>query len=327
MKAIVYHKYGTAEMLELEEVPKAAPRENEVLIRVCAAAVNPLDWHVIRGAPWFLRLFTGLTKPKRTRLGMDVAGTVVAIGPGVTDLGPGTEVFGAVDGAFAEYACAQDSAVVRKPANVCCEQAAAVPIAGLTALQALRDKGQVKRGDSVLINGAAGGVGTFAVQIAKWLGATVTGVCSGRNAELVRGIGADRVIDYTQEDFAAGSERYDAIFDLVGNKSLSEIRRVLKPRGVFIACGGGVPDTPASHLIGGMLKQMVVSWFVSQKLVGILCKRSKPDLELLGQLMASGYIKPVIDRKYGLSEVPDAIRYLEQGHARGKVVISMDAQK
>ena len=324
MKAIVRHEYGPADVLELADVPKPAPAENDVLIRVRAAALNPLDWHLMRGVPWFLRLFVGVRKPKKIRLGMDVAGTVVTIGLGVKDFRPGDEVFGSVEGALADYVCGPTSAVVLRPANVTSDDAAAVPIAGLTALQALRDKGHVKSGDRVLINGAAGGVGTFAVQIAKWLGASVTGVCSSRNVDLVRSIGADRVIDYTGEDFTVGSERYDVIFDLVGNRSLAEIRRVLATRGTFIGCGGGGPETPASSLLAGMLRQVITGWFTKQKLVGILAKRNKKDLELLGQLLAGEHIKPVIDRKYPLSEVPDAIRYLEQGHAHGKVVISVD---
>jgi NADPH:quinone reductase-like Zn-dependent oxidoreductase len=321
VKAIVRHSYGSADVLELQEVPKPGPSEDSVLIRVCSAALNPLDWHLMRGTPRFLRLFIGVRKPKRVRLGVDVAGTVVAIGSGVRGLRPGDEVFGAVDGALAEYVCAPAAAVARRPPNTTCEQAAAAPIAGLTALQALRNKGHLKAGDAILINGAAGGVGTFAVQIAKWMGARVTGVCSGRNVDLVRGIGADRVIDYTREDFVKDTERYDVIFDLVGNRTLSDFRRVLKPRGIFIGCGGGGPDTRSSELLLGMLKQMILGWFTSQKLVGILAQRDEADLELLGQLMASGHIKPVIDRRFSLAEVPDAIRYLEKGHARGKVVI------
>ena len=198
-----------------------------------------------------------------------------------------------------------------------------MPIGGLTALQALRDKGHVKAGDSILINGASGGVGTFAVQIAKWFGAQVTGVCSGRNAEVLCSVGADHVIDYTQEDFAKSSERYDVIFDLVGNRKLSDFRRVLKAKGVFIGCAGGGPDTPGGRLMFGMLEQMVVGWFVSQRLVGVLAKRSKADLEILSELLASRKLKVMIDRHYGLAEVPQAIRYVEQGHVRGKVVVQL----
>jgi NADPH:quinone reductase-like Zn-dependent oxidoreductase len=323
MKAIVRHRYGTADVLELASLPKPVPSENEVLIRVRAAALNPFDWHMMRGMPSLLRLFIGLRKPKSIRMGVDVAGTVVGVGPGVTELQLGDEVFGAVDGALAEYVCGPASALVRMPATVSCDVAAAVPIAGLTALQALRDKGHVKSGDNVLINGASGGVGTFAVQIAKWLGAHVTGVCSTRNIELVRGIGADRVIDYTREDFAHDGQQYDVIFDLVGNRSLSEFRSVLKPEGIFIGCGGGGPDKPTSELLFGMLKQMVTGWFTSQQLVGVLARRSKADLEILMELLKSGIIKPVIDRRYSLAEVPEAIRCVEEGHARGKVIVQI----
>ncbi|MGA7243915.1 MAG: NAD(P)-dependent alcohol dehydrogenase [Terracidiphilus sp.] len=323
MKAIVYREYGSADVLKLEEVPKPLPGDNEVLIKVRAAAVNPLDWHLMRGVPSFVRLFTGLQKPKHTRLGADVAGEVESVGSSVTGLKPGDSVFGAVDGAFAEYVSASESLLALKPQNVTYEQAAAVPIGGLTALQALRDKGKLQPGQKVLINGAAGGVGTFAVQISKWMGARVTGICGTRNVDLVRGIGAERVIDYTREDFTANSERYDVIFDLVGNRPLGDFRRVLKPRGIFIGCGGGGPETPAGHLLAGMIQQLVLGWFTSQKLVGILAKRSKNDLGALSELMESGKVTPVIDRRFSLSEVPEAIRYLETGHARGKVVISL----
>jgi NADPH:quinone reductase-like Zn-dependent oxidoreductase len=323
MKAIVYREYGSADVLKLEDVPKPSPGDAEVLIKVRAAGLNPLEWHLMRGVPGFLRLFMGLQKPRRTRLGVDVAGEVESVGAGVASLKPGDRVFGAVDGALAEYVCGPASAVVTMPENVTFEQAAAVPIAGLTALQALRDKGKVQSGQKVLINGASGGVGTFAVQISKWMGAKVTGVCSTRNVELVRGIGAERVVDYTQEDFTTSAERYDAVFDLVGNRPLAAFRSVLTRRGVFIACGGGGPETAASQLLAGMLKQLVLGWFTSQRLVGILAKRKKEDLQLLSQLMTSGDVTPVIDRCYGLSEVPQAIRYVEDGHARGKVVITL----
>ncbi|MGA8088735.1 MAG: NAD(P)-dependent alcohol dehydrogenase [Terracidiphilus sp.] len=322
MKAIVYREYGSADVLKLEEVPQPTPADNEVLIKIRAAAVNPLDWHLMRGVPWPLRFFSGLRKPKRTSLGADMAGDVVTVGAAVANLKPGDGVFGAVDGAFAEYVCAPASIVALKPLNVTYEQAAAVPIGGLTALQALRDKGNLQAGQNVLINGASGGVGTFAVQISKWMGAKVTGVCSTRNVDLVRGIGAGRVIDYTREDFTASGERYDVIFDLVGNRPLADFRRVLNPKGVFIACGGGGPETPAGDALAGMIKQLVQGWFTKQRLVGILAKRDKGDLEILSQLMTSGDVIPVIDRYYGLSELPEAIRYLEAGHARGKVVIA-----
>lgn len=323
MRAIVRHRYGTADVLELANLPKPTPSENEVLIRVGAAAINPYDWHMMRGTPSLLRLFVGLRRPKNIRLGADVAGTVVGLGTRVTEFRLGNEVFGVANGALAEYVCAPASTVVLKPVNVSHEEAAAMPVAGLTALQALRDKGNVKAGEGVLINGASGGVGTIAIQIAKWFGARVTGVCSGRNMELMRSIGADRVIDYTIEDFVTRDERYDVVFDLVGNRKLADFRRVLTAKGVFIGCGGGGPDTPGSQLLRSMLEQKVTGWFVSQKLVGVLAKRNKADLEVLSELLGSGKLRPVIDRRYGLADVPEAIRYLEQGHARGKVVIQV----
>jgi NADPH:quinone reductase-like Zn-dependent oxidoreductase len=323
MKAIVRHQYGASDVLELANLPKPSPAENAVLIRVRAAGLNPFDWHMMRGTPWFLRLFVGLRKPKRIGLGADLAGTVVGLGQGVTEFQLGDEVFGTADGALAEYVCGAVSGLVGRPANVSGEEAAAVPIAGLTALQALRDKGHLKPGDRVLINGAAGGVGTFAVQIAKWQGARVSGVCSVRNAEMARSIGADQVIDYTREDFATSTERYDVIFDLVGNRALADFRKVLKADGVFIGCGGGGPEKPAGELLLGMLRQMVAGWFAKQKIVGFIARRSKADLEILRELLAKGVIKPVIDRSYSLAEVPEAIRYLEEGHARGKVVIQV----
>jgi NADPH:quinone reductase-like Zn-dependent oxidoreductase len=323
MKAIVRHQYGASDVLELANLPKPSPAENEVLIRVRAAGLNPFDWHMMRGTPWFLRLFVGLRKPKRIGLGADLAGTVVGLGQGVTEFQLGDEVFGTADGALAEYVCGAVSGLVGRPANVSGEEAAAVPIAGLTALQALRDKGHLKPGDRVLINGAAGGVGTFAVQIAKWQGARVSGVCSVRNAEMARSIGADQVIDYTREDFATSTERYDVIFDLVGNRALADFRKVLKADGVFIGCGGGGPEKPAGELLLGMLRQTVAGWFAKQKIVGFIARRSKADLEILRELLAKGVIKPVIDRSYSLAEVPEAIRYLEEGHARGKVVIQV----
>lgn len=323
MKTIAYREYGSADVLKLEEAPKPTPGDKEVLIKVHAAALNPLDWHLMRGVPWFLRLFTGLRKPKRTRLGVDVAGEVESAGSAVVSLKAGDRVFGAADGALAEYVCAPASAAIAMPANVTYEQAAAVPIAGLTALQALRDKGKVQPGQRVLINGAAGGVGTFAVQISKWLGARVTGICSTRNVDLVRGIGADQAIDYTREDFAASGEHYDVIFDLVGNRPLKDFLRVLNPQGIFIGCGGGGPETPAGHLLAGMIQQLVRGWFTSQKLVSILAKRSREDLIILSELMESKEVTPVIDRRFSLREVPEAIRYLEAGHARGKVIVSV----
>jgi len=239
MQAIVYHRYGSPDVLELEEIPKPAPAEDQVLIRVHAASVNPYDWHFLRATPSFIRLFTGLRRPKFPRLGADVAGVVEAVGAKVTPFKPGDDVFGTAKGSFAEYACATASQLAVKPQEISFEQAACLPIAGITALQGLRDKGKAQTGQNVLINGAAGGVGTFAVQIAKSLGARVTGVCSTRNVELLRSIGADEVIDYTREDFAHSTQRYDLLFDLVGNRSLADCLRAVQPHGTYISCSGG----------------------------------------------------------------------------------------
>jgi NADPH:quinone reductase-like Zn-dependent oxidoreductase len=321
MKAAVYSRYGPPDVLQIKDVEKPVPNDDEVLIRVRAASVNPLDWHFVRGTPYLVRIMAGLHKPKITRLGVDVAGQVEAVGRNVTQFKPGDEVFGACRGAFAEYACASESALAAKPDNLTFEQAASVSVAALTALQGLRDKGQIQPGQKVLINGAAGGVGTFAVQIAKSFGAEVTGVCRTRNVEMVRSIGADRVIDYTQEDFTKGRQRYDLILDCFANHSLSAIRRVLNPKGKYLMVGG--PDGSLIVLLAGLLKALVLSRFVSQKFVLVRARRSKEDLTSLHDLMKAGKVTPVIDRCYSLSEVPEAIRYLEEGHARGKVVITL----
>jgi NADPH:quinone reductase-like Zn-dependent oxidoreductase len=326
MKAIVYRNIGSPDVLRLEEFEKPVPNDNQVLIRVRAASVNPLDWHYMEGTPYIGRLIEfGLLKPKVTRLGVDYAGTVEAIGRNVTQFKPGDEVFGGKTGAFAEYVCAlADRAVVLKPANLTFEQAASVPIAAITALQALRDKGKIQPGQKVLINGASGGVGTFAVQIAKSFGADVTGVCSSRNVDLVRSLGADQVIDYTKEDFTKSGQRYDLIIDNVGNHSLLECRRVLNPKGKYVLIGGGGPSDQG--LIGPLvnpIKALVLSPFVSQDMGVMLAELNKKDLTILGDLMQSGKVTPVIDRTYTLSQVPEAIRYLEEGHARGKVVITV----
>lgn len=322
MKAAVYTKYGPPDVVRIEDVQKPIPDDNQVLIKVCAASVNPLDWHFMRGLPYLLRLQTGLRKPKMTRLGVDVAGQVEAVGRNVNQFKPGDAVFGSCRGAFAEYACAAESALVMKPDNVMFEQAASVPVAALTALQGLRNQGRIQPGQKVLINGAAGGVGTFAVQIARWFGADVTGVCSTRNVEMVRIIGANQVIDYTREDFTGSKQRYDLILDCIGNHSLSAFRRALNPEGAYIIVGG-----PTGRWMFGFLARViratVLSWFVSQKLVIIPMKRSKEDLTILRDLIATGKMTPVIDKCYRLSEVPEALGYLEQGHARGKVVISL----
>jgi NADPH:quinone reductase-like Zn-dependent oxidoreductase len=324
MKAAVYTRYGPPEVIRIADVEKPVPKDNEALIKVRAASVNPLDWHFMRGTPYLIRLMAGLRKPKDTRLGVDVAGQVEAVGRNVTQFEPGDAVFGACRGAFAEYMCASESALVSKPDNVTFEQAASAPIAALTALQGLRDKGHIQPGQKVLINGAAGGVGTFAVQIAKSFGAEVTGVCSTRNVEMVRSIGAARVIDYTREDFTKMGQRYDLLFECVGNCSLSACRRVLNPKGIYVPVGG----TSDRWMIGPLARAfatLVLSWFVSQELVKFfLARPNKEDLTVVGEFMATGKVTPVIDRRYTLSDVPEAIRYLEEGHARGKVVITLE---
>ena len=321
MKAAVYNRYGSPDVVQITDVEKPVPKDNEVLIRVRAASVNPLDWHFMRGTPYIMRIQAGLLKPKDTRLGVDVAGQVEAVGRNVTQFKPGDEVFGACRGAFAEYACTSEPALVMKPDNVTFEQAASVPVAAFTALQGLRDKGKIQPGQKVLINGAAGGVGTFAVQIAKSFGAHVTGVCSTRNVDMVRSLGADRVIDYTQEDFTKSGQRYDLILDSVGNHSLLACRRVLNPKGIYIAVGGPTGRWMIGPLASAIIA-LVLSRFVSQDLVMVLARRSKEDLTVMHELMKAGKVIPVIDRRYTLSEVPEAIRYLEEGHARGKVVIA-----
>jgi NADPH:quinone reductase-like Zn-dependent oxidoreductase len=326
MKAIVYCDYGLAN-LKLQDVEKPTPKDDQVLVRVRAASVNPYDWHFIEGTPYIMRLMgVGLRKPKDTRLGVDFAGTVEAVGKNVTQFKPGDEVFGGRGGAFAEYVCARaNRALALKPSSLTFEQAASVNIAGITALQALRDNGKVQPGQKVLINGASGGVGTFAVQIAKSLGADVTGVCSTRNVDLVRSLGADHVIDYTKEDFAKGEQRYDVILDNVPNHSLSECRRILNPKGKYVMIGGGGPnDSRWVGPFGRVIHTLLLSPFVSQKMGMMMADANQKDLTVLGDMLQSGKIKPVIDRTYKLSEVPAAIAYLEQGHARGKVVITLE---
>ncbi len=326
MKAIVYCDYGLAN-LKLAEIAKPTPTDDQILVKVHAASVNPLDWHFIEGTPKIMRaLGVGLRKPKDPRLGVDFAGTVEAVGKNVTQFKAGDEVFGGRDGAFAEYVCPRaDRAVTLKPANISFEQAASINIAGITALQAVRDKGKVQPGQKVLINGASGGVGTFAVQIAKSFGAEVTGVCSTRNLEMVRSLGADHVIDYTKDDFAKGDQRYDVILDNVPNHSLSECRRVLNPEGKYVMIGGGGPnDNRWIGPFGRLIQTMLLSPFVSQKMGMMMAELKKSDLAILGDMMQSGKVKPVIDRTYKLSELPEAIRYLEEGHARGKVVITVE---
>jgi NADPH:quinone reductase-like Zn-dependent oxidoreductase len=326
MKVIRYCEFGSPEdVLKLEEIEKPVPNDNQILVRVHAAALNPLDLGTRR--PWWIRIITGRRKPKETRLGVDYAGKVEAVGKNVTQFKPGDEVFGGRIGAYGEYVCvAPDRAVMLKPANVTFEQAAAVPVAALTALQGLRDKGHIQPGQKVLVNGASGGVGTFVVQIAKSFGAEVTAVTSTRNVDLVRSIGADHVIDYTKENFTKSDQRYDLIYDLVNNHSFSERRQVLTPNGicVMVGLGGSGWHDETLGRLGGALDALVRSWFVSQKFGIFLANLNRPDLKILADLMESGKITPVIDRTYKLSEVPQALMYLEQGHARGKVVITVD---
>src|SRR5947207_1517860 len=326
MKAIVYCDYGLPN-LKLQEIEKPTPADDQLLVRVRAASVNPYGWHFVEGTPKIMRMMgVGLRKPKDTRMGVDVAGTVEAVGKNVTQFKPGDDVFGGKGGAFAEYVCRRaEGAVALKPANITFEQAASVNIAGITALQGLRDKGKVQPGQKVLINGASGGVGTFAVQIAKSLGADVTGVCSTRNVDLVRSLGADHVIDYTKEDFTKSGQRYDVILDNVGTQPLLSFRRVLIPKGKYVMIGGGGPNDQG--LIGPLfrpIKAMLLSPFVSQEMGMFIADTNQKDLAILADLMQSGKVKPVIDRTYKLSEVPAAIAYLEQGHARGKVVITVE---
>ncbi len=323
MKAIVYRCYGSPDVLEFEDVEKPTPADNEVLVQVHAASVNPLDWHYMRGSPYLMRLGSGLGAPKDSRMGVDFAGTVEAVGKNVTRFKPGDEVFGGRSGAFAEYVIVPDDrALALKPSSVTFEQAASMPIAAITALQALRDKGRLKPGQKVLINGASGGVGTFAVQIAKSFGAEVTGVCSTRNVEMVRSIGADHVFDYTKEDYTESGQHYDLIIDNVGNHSLLANRRVLNPEGIFVIIGGS-----KGNWLGPLMspiKALMLSPFVGQEFVLLLARMDKDDLAILGDLMEAGEVTAVIDRRYRLSEVPAAIRYSEEGHARGKIVIDLE---
>jgi NADPH:quinone reductase-like Zn-dependent oxidoreductase len=324
MKAIVYRCYGPPEVLKLEEIAKPSIADDRMIVKVHAASVNPLDWHYMRGEPYFMRAGAGMGSPDSISMGVDFAGTVESVGKNVTQFKPGDEVFGGRDGAFGEYvSVSEKGSLAMKPTNMTFEQAAAVPIAAITALQALRDKGQIQAGQNVLINGASGGVGTFAVQIAKAYGAKVTGVCSTRNLGLVRSIGADEVIDYTQADFTKGGQRYDLILDTVGTHSLSDYRRVLTPNGALIIVG----SLDKGHWLGplsGLIDAKLYSPFVSQKMVFVLAELNPKDLDILRDWMQTGKITPVIDRRYALSEVPEAIRYLEQGHARGKVIVTVD---
>jgi NADPH:quinone reductase-like Zn-dependent oxidoreductase len=324
MRAIVYSEFGGPEILRLVDIPMPVPKDNEILIRVGATALNPADWHLARGIPFPLRMMQGgLRRPASPRrLGLEVAGTVEAAGRSVSEWTAGDCVFGGCEGSVAEYVTVSADRVVRKPERLTFEQVAGVSVAGLTALQALRDKAEVQRGQKVLINGAAGGIGTFAVQIAKMFGAEVTGVQSTRNLSLVRSLGADHVIDYTRQDFTQGTERYDVIFDNVVNRPLSDLRRVLKPGGTLLPNGGG--STPAEAMrISRILRTLMLKPFINQKITFFVTRPNRSDLQMLADLMQAGTISHVIDRCYLLNETPEAMRHLESGHARGKIVITL----
>src|ERR1039458_5152913 len=312
MKAIVATRYGSPDVIRFEEIAKPAPTDNEVLVKICAASVNPLDWHFMRGDPPFLRLMLGLRKPKDTRLGVDLAGRVEAVGSGVTQFKPGDAVFGACRGAFAEYVCALEKQLVLKPDALSFEAAASVPTAAITALPGLRDKGRIQPGQKVLVEGASGGVGTFAVQIAKSFGAEVTAVCSTRNVQIARSIGADHVIDYTQQDFSRNGQRYDLILAANACHSIFDYRRALNPEGICVTVGG---KASLSAMLLGLLLSLILSLFGSKKNYGILAKLNNKDLVLLKELLESRKVVPVIDRCYPLCDTAEAIRYLEEGHA------------
>jgi NADPH:quinone reductase-like Zn-dependent oxidoreductase len=322
MKAIVYERYGSPDVLQLKEIDGPLIKDDQVLVRVRAASVNPLDWHRMRGQPLFIRTSEGLARPKNTGLGADVAGLVEAVGGNVTQVQPGDEVFGMSMRTLAELVAVSEEGVVPKPDNLTFEEAAAVPLAALTALQGLRDKGRIQSGQTVLVNGAAGGVGSFAVQIAKSFGAEVTGVCSTGNVELVRSIGADAVVDYTQENFTRSGQRYALILDAVCNRSLSALRRVLTPDGTLVLVGAAKGRSGGRPMLR-LVRALVRGRFVSQTVVTYLAERKTDDLLLLKELIEACKMSPVIDRRYPLSEVPQAVGYLEAGHARGKVVITV----
>jgi len=319
MKAIVWTKYGPPDVLQLKDVEKPTPNDDEVLVGVHAASVNAKDWRFLRGKPFIGRLFAGLFKPKISILGADISGRVEAVGRNAKQFQPGDEVFGCGRGGFAEYVCARENRLALKPANTSFEEAAAFPIAAVTALQGLRDKGRIQPRQKVLINGAGGGVGTFAVQIAKSFGAEVTAVCSTRNLDMVRSIGADQVIDYTQEDFTKKGQRYDLIFAANGYHSIFDYRRALSPSGIYVVAGGSM-----AQIFQGLLLGPWISMSGSKKMGSMLAKINQKDLAFLIELHKSGKVKPVIDRCYPLSEVAEAIGYLEEGHAKGKVVIAVE---
>ncbi|MBA2669838.1 MAG: NAD(P)-dependent alcohol dehydrogenase [Gemmatimonadetes bacterium] len=322
MRAVTYERYGSPDVLRIQELEKPTPKAGEVLIAVHAASANAADWHLLRGQPLLIRVQSGFRKPKNGRLGADVAGRVEAVGRDVTRFRPGDEVMGDVSGhgfgAFADYVSVPEGILVSKPENLSFEQAAAVPLAAVTALQGLRTKGGLRSGQKVLINGASGGVGTFAVQIAKALGAEVTAVCSTANVALMRSIGADHVIDYTREDFAAGGHRYDLILAANGNRSISDYRRALSQNGTYVMTGGAMAQMTQAMLLGPW-----ISMTSGKKMGNLLARPNLEDLTFITDLIAVGDVVPIIDRRYPLEEVAAAIRYLEEGHARGKVVIGV----
>lgn len=319
MKAIVQSRYGSPDVLRLEEIAKPVLKDDEVLVRVRAAAVNTGDWHLLRGVPYVMRLVFGLRGPRRKTPGLDISGQVEAVGGNVQQLRPGDEVFGWCKGAFAEYACTAENNLLPKPSNLTFEQAAAVGDSAFTALAAVRDQGKVQPGQRVLINGASGGVGTFAVQIAKSFGANVTGVCSTTNIDLVRSLGADQIIDYTNEAFTQSAGRHDAMLDLVGNRSLSDCRRVLTPRGTYVLVG--VKDMGRWFGLGRQFKALLLSPAVGQRMRVFVARHTREDLAVLRELVETGKVAPVIDRHYSLTDVPEALRYQGEGHPHGKIVI------
>jgi NADPH:quinone reductase-like Zn-dependent oxidoreductase len=326
MKAVTRDRYGSPDVLQLREIDPPELTPDGVLVRVHAASINPYDWHMLRGVPYLVRLMEGVRTPKAKVLGADGAGVVEAVGSEVQEFKPGDEVFGTRYGSLAELFHGRERNFVPKPSNLTYEEAAAIPMAGVTALQGLRDRGQLQTGQRILINGAAGGVGTFAVQIAKWLGAHVTAVCSTKNVELVHSLGADHVVDYTVDDFSRNGSRYDLIFDVVGNRSLRDFRRALTSDGKFVFVGGGGVKASQGHVFGPLVRSVrgsLLDRFVSQSFLPFLAKITKDDLLVLKELVEKGTIRPVVDRTYPLNEAADAMRYLETGHARGKVIVTV----
>jgi len=321
LKAIVRTKYGPPEVLELREIDKPIPKDNQVLVKVYAASVNPLDWHVLRGEPFLVRLMGfGLLKPKHLVLGADIAGQVEAVGRNVTQFKAGDEVFGSAMGSFAQYACYSEDKLALKPSSITFEQAAAVPVAGLSALQALRDKGNIQSGQQVLINGASGGVGTFAVQIAKVLGAHVTGVCSGKNLEMVKSIGADNVIDYTKEDYWRSDKKYDLILDNAAFYSITKPLSAMNPTGIYVPVGG---SSSMVSIMQSMILNPIIAMIKGRKVVSFIANINQKDLDILKEYLETEKVTSVIDKRYSLDEVPQAISYVEEGHTRGKVIITV----